>query len=199
MARNENPPFGRGETYFNGVGATTTDPSAGIVGKEWVFEDVNPNTRAVRSNKSVKCRAVRNVSGIALLPRRLSVFQHVSDGEGFEVDGYTATVAARGYLIDEYLPAAGVAANDICWIVVEGPAEGITDLATADTIAVGDKLVALTAATSQATTAGRVDLFDATGATLPLANQIMHYIGHALSAITSGQTNSAILIDVGHW
>lgn len=199
MARNENPPFGRGETYFSGVGATTTDPSAGIVGKEWVFEDVNPGTRAVRSNKSVKCRAVRNVSGISILPRRIAAFKNAADTNGIEVDGYTTTVAARGYLIDEYLPAAGCVNNDICWIVVEGPAEGLTDIASVDTINIGDKLVALTAVTSQATTAGRVDLLDLTGATSPLANQVLHYIGHALSAKTSANTAATILIDVGHW
>lgn len=198
MARDENPPFGRGETYFSGVGATTTDPQ-GIIGKEWTFEDINPVTRVVRSSKSVTCRAVRNTSGISLLPRRLAQFSTTAGSFGHEMPGYTTTVAQRGYLIDEYLPSTGVAANDVFWIVVKGPAEGISDLATADTVNVGDKLVALTAITSQATTAGRVDLFDATGATLVLANQIMHYIGHAMSALTSGNTNTAILIDVGHW
>lgn len=199
MARNENPPFGRGETYFSGVGATTTDPSAGVVGKEWLFEDVNPNTRAVRSNKSVKCRAVRNVSAITLLPRRIAAFKNAADTHGIEVDGYTTTVAARGYLIDEYLPATGVVANDIFWVVVEGPAEGLTDIAAVDTINIGDKLVALTAVTSQATTAGRLDLAAYAVTEAALANQIMHYIGHALSAKTSANTNSTLLIDVGHW
>lgn len=198
MARNENPPFGRGETWYNGGATTTTDPVA-VVGKEWLFEDVNPTTRAVRSNKSVKCRAVRNTSGITLLPRRIAVFKNAADTHGIEVDGYTATVAARGYLIDEYLPSTGVIANDVFWIVVDGPAEGLTDIAAVDTINIGDKLVALTAVTSQATTAGRVDLLDLTGATAPLANQVLHYIGHALSAKTSANTNTSILIDVGHW
>ena len=198
MARNENPPFGRGETYYNGVSATDTAPEA-IVGKEWVFEDINPNTKVVRSSKSVRCRAVRNSSGIALLPRRLAQFSLTAGSFGHEVTGYTATVAARGYLIDEFLPSTGAVNDDVFWIVIEGPAEGITDLATADTIAIGDKLVALTAATSQATTAGRLDQADFTGATLPLANQAMHYIGHAMSATTSANTNTALLIDVGHW
>jgi len=198
MARNENPPFGRGETWFSGVGATTTDPTA-VVGKEWVFEDVNPSTRVVRSNKYVRCRAVRNVSGISLLPRRVASFKAAVDAHGLEVDGYTTTVAARGYVIDEYLPAAGVVDKDVFWVVIEGPAEFITDIATVDAINVGDKLVALTAVTSQATTAGRVDLFDATGATLPLANQAVNYFGYALSAKTSANTNASILVDVGHW
>jgi hypothetical protein len=198
MARDENPPFGRGETWYNGGTATTSDPTA-VVGKEWVFEDINPNTKAVRSNKHVKCRAVRNNSGISLLPRRIAQFSLTAGSFSHEVTGYTTTVAQRGYLVDEFLPSTGVPDKDVFWIVIEGPAEGISDLATADTIAVGDKLVALTAITSQATTAGRVDLIDLTGATSVLANQILHYLGHAMSALTSGNTNTAILIDVGHW
>lgn len=198
MARLENPPFPRGDTYFSGVGATTTDP-VGIVGKEWVFEDVNPANGAVRTNRSVRCRAVRNSSGIALLPRRIAQFSTTAGSFGHEVTGYTTTTAQRGYLIDEYLPTAGVAANDVFWVVVEGPAEGITDLAAVDTISVGDKLVALTAVTSQATTAGRLDLAAFAVTEAALANQIMHYIGHAMSAKTSANTNTALLIDVGHW
>lgn len=198
MARLENPPFGRGETWFSGTGATTTDPVS-VVGKEWVFEDINPTTREVRSNKYVRCRAVRNNSGIALLPRRIAQFSTTAGSFSHEVTGYTRTTAQRGYLIDEYLPSTGVVDKDVFWIVIEGPAEGITDLASVDTISVGDKLVALTAVTSQATTAGRVDAIDLTGATEVLANQVLHYLGHAMSAKTSGNTNTAILIDVGHW
>lgn len=198
MARNESPPFDRGETWFSGVGATTTDPTA-VVGKEWLFEDVNPTTRAVRSNKYVRCRAVRNVSGIALLPRRLASFKASAGSYGLEVDGYSTTTAARGYPVDEYLPSTGVSANDVFWIVVDGPAEALTDIASVDTINVGDTLVALTAVTSQATTAGRVDLAAHGVSESALANQIQNRIGYALSAKTSGNTNTAILVEVGKW
>ena len=198
MARSENPPFGRGETWYNGGTATTSDPTA-VVGKEWVFEDVDPGTKAVRSNKYVRCRAVRNNSGISLLPRRIAQFSTTAGSFSHEVTGYTTVVAKRGFLIDEFLPSTGVPDKDVFWVVVEGPAEGITDLAAVDTIAVGDRLVALTAVTSQATTAGRVDLQDLGGATTALGEQAMNYIGFAMSAKTSANTNTAILIDVGHW
>lgn len=198
MARNENPPFGRGETWFSGTGATTTDPAA-VVGKEWVFEDINPVTRVVRSNKSVLCRAVRNVSGISLLPRRLARYKNSAGSFGLEVDGYTTTLAARGFPIDEFLPSTGVVANDIFWLVIRGPAECITDIAAVDDINVGDKVVALTAVTSQATTAGRLDLAVFNASTTTQSEAVAHYIGHALSAATSGNTNSALLVEVGHF
>jgi len=198
MSRNENPPFDRGQTFFGG-GTVDATSGANLEGLEWVFNDFNYSTKVNRTNSYVRCRVVRNTSGIALLPKRLVSFEASGTDYGKQVDGYTTTVAARGYLVDEWLPTTGVPNNDLFWIVIEGPATGLCDIAAVDTISVGDKLVALTAVTSQATTAGRLDLFDATGATLPLANQCINYIGYALSAKTSANTNSDLLMLVGHW
>lgn len=198
MARDENPPFDRGSTYFNGGTVSSTDGSH-LEGREWVFEDIDPTNRTLRTSHPVRVKVVRNTSGIALLPKRIVRFEADGLDYGARVDGYTRLTAARGYLVDEFLPAAGVPANDLFYIVIEGPAMALTDLAAVDTISVGDKLVALTAATSQATTAGRVDQQDLTGATAPLGDQVQNYIGHALSAKTSANTNSDILVYVGHW
>ena len=199
MARNENPPFERGSTFFGAGGTPNVTDGFQYEGKEYLFEDINPLTRAVRTNRYVRCRIVRNSSGIALLPRRLVRFEVDGLDYGARVDGYTRTTAARGYPVDEYLPAAGVANNDLFYIVVNGPAMCVSDLAAVDTISVGDRLVALTAVTSQATTAGRVDLAAFAVTEQALADQVAYYIGHALSALTSANTNSDILVEVGHW
>ena len=58
-------------------------------------------------------------------------------------------------VVDEYLPIAGVAVNDVFWVVVSGPTEVVAAL-SGTAVAVGDRLAAITAATSGATTAGRV-------------------------------------------
>jgi hypothetical protein len=210
MARDDPPPFGRGETFYNGA---TIDPAnlggSQWEGKTWVFEDVDytPGTAGAkpsRSGRYVKCMAVRNVSGIALLAKRLVTLQTAgTDGRFFlgRVDGYATLTAAQAYPVDEFLPAAGVPNNDMFWIVVDGPAKVLTDLAGAATnvFAVGGAIVALTAATSQATTAGRVAPQDLTGATSILGNQIQNKIGYALSARTTGNTNADLLIDVRRW
>lgn len=205
MARNENPPFGLGETFYNIFAASTQSTNDGIQyeGAEWVFEDINPITKVYRSEQKKRCRIVRNVAAIALLPKRLVNLATAPNANGIfgsQVDGYATTLAARCYPVDEFLPAAGAQINDLFWIVVEGPATVTTDLAAlTGVINIGDKVVAQTAATSGATTAGRVLKQDLTGATAPLGNQVQNYIGHAMSAATTANTGADLLVNVGHW
>ena len=170
MAREENPPFARGSTIYDGGTIDTNDlMGVDIVGKEWLFEDRSPDSPTNRTNHYVRCRAVRNDATFALLPKRLAIFSEDAGEYGSLVDGMvaidvtthdgTAATEVPAFPIDEYLPAAGCVANDVCWIVMEGPAvclTGIANMATA--ITVGDRISALTAVTSGATTAGRVHL-----------------------------------------
>jgi hypothetical protein len=205
MARDDSPPFERGSTWYNG-GTIDSNNLGGAQheGKIWVFEDINvtPGTagaKPTRSNRPVKCMCVRNVSGIALLPKRLVRLQ--KSGLFFlgRVDGYTTVTAEQGWPVDEYLPAAGVPNNDLFWVVIDGPAMCLTDIAAGISVVVGDIVVALTAATSQATTAGRVVLQDLTGATALLGNEIQNRLGYALSAKTTANTNADILVDIRRW
>lgn len=207
MARDENPPFPRGETFYNGV-TIDSNNLGGLQheGKEWVFEDIDlsntsPGAKPARTNRKVHARIVRNVSGIALLPKRQAKFKTATDGRFFgqRVDGYTTTTAEfSGGVVDEWLPAAGVPNNDLFWLVTKGPSKVLTDIATGagSVFNVGDCVVALTAATSQATTAGRVAPQDLTGATALLANQVQNMIGRALSAVTTANTAADLLIDL---
>jgi len=208
MARMENPPFARGETYYNLFASSTQSSSDGtqLEGKAWLFEDIDPINKVARSNQYVTARVVRNISGGTLAPKRLANLATstlLANGAGFfggQVDGYSTTTAARGYPIDEFLPSAGVQNLDLFWLVTEGPAKVQTDLAAlTGVINIGSRVMAQTAVTSGATTAGRVILQDLTGATAALGNAVMNYIGTAMSAATSSNTGADLLIDVGHW
>jgi hypothetical protein len=202
MARNEAPPFGRGETFYNGSTIDSGDlQGVNLEGKEWVFEDINPTTGVQRSAKYVRCRVVRNTAAIALLPKRVVSFEADGLEYGCRVDGYSTTTAAEGFPLDEFLPTAGLAINDLGWIVIEGPATVLTDIAAAagNVVSVGGWVVALTGATSGATTSGHVAAQVLTGATALLAAQVQNRIGRALSAKTTANTNADILIDVGKW
>jgi hypothetical protein len=202
MARHENPPFPRGETYYNG-GTIDANNLQGIhlEGKEWVFEDIDPATKTARTGRYVRCRIVRNVSGAALLPKRVAKFQKSGTNCGARVDGYANVTAEAGFPVDEFLSAAGVPNNDLFWLVMEGPAIVTTSLAAdaGNNFAVGDKLVAATAATSGATTSGRAEKQVLTGATQPLADQIQNAIGRALTARTTGNTGVDVFVEVGKW
>lgn len=179
MSLTVDPHFALSQT----LGVTSTADGGNVVGVVKQFPDVNPVTGKIRSNRIKTCIAVRNVSGVALLPKRLVRFK---SGSFTEVDGYTSvTDQAPAGVVDEYLPASGVANNDVFWITIQGPTE--VKLGPAQEAAVDTSLVALTAAAStHSTTAGQAQ----TGAATFLQNG---YIGRALSAGTTGQNVLAIV------
>jgi len=173
MSLHDDPPWGLGQT----LGVSSTDDGVGWVGAVKVFTDVNPRTGTVRSARLKRCIAVRNVSTVAILPKKLVTFKNgsISEVDGFNnlTDGVPAGVA------DEYLPSTGVAVNDVFWVTVDGPTE--VSLGVANVASLGDRLVGLTAAAStDSATAGRAQ----TSANTLL---IPGYVGIALSAATTGQ------------
>lgn len=194
-------PFPIGSTF---QGGNTSLDGSHLEGKEYQVEDrdfsVSGSTpNALRSNRIRTLRVVKNVSGITILPKRYARYKRTAGTYLFsQVDGYgTVTGDAPGSPVDEFL-TAGCPANDWCYVCLEGPAAFLTDLAggASNVINVNDVIVGLTAATSQATTAGRVASQDLTGATAVLGVQILGAIGRALSAKTTGNTNADILVDV---
>jgi hypothetical protein len=206
-ARDETPPFARGRTYADGATIDSSDLTnligQDIEGKDWVFEDINPNTGIQRTNHSVRCRAIRNMASFNLLPSRvLAVFTTTAGRQESRAGGYTTTTAADVLgVVDEYLPAAGVPQYDVFWAVIDGPTVVYTDIAAAagNLITLGQRVVALTAVTSGATTAGRVAVQTLAATTLLVADasQIMNVIGRALTAATTANTNTGILVYVG--
>jgi len=205
MARNENPPFCRGETFYNGETIDTANLGGlNLEGAEWVFEDVHPSTGVKRTNRPVRCRIVRNTAAIALEGKRLASFEAGALEYGSRIDGYALNSAAdtpnEGYVIDEYLPSGGVAVNDLCWIVIEGPSAVLTTVAALPSVfSIGQWAVAATGVTSGATTAGRIipQVFSSTAGTL--AAQVQNRVGRALSAATTANTNSSVVLDIGKW
>ena len=207
MAIGETPPFPRGKTRYDGDTITSTN-LGGVTeeGKEYFFVDYDMSTSPpykTRTDRIVKCRLVRNASGIALLPKRLVRYQKTAGNYKKRVDGYCAITAEDwAGVVDEWLTSAGVPNNDLFYIAISGPTNVLMPLAEAEftgAVAIGDALVALTAATSQATTAGRVAEQDFSGSNVTgsaLANQVMNMIGRALTARTTANTNTDMLVDL---
>lgn len=190
----------RGYTYLSGPNRTpdsTQTTSKAITGIKKVFKDLdysntspsNTSTKAPRSGGEVTCLLVRNSSGIALLPGRVAVWK--TGAEGKEVDGYTTVDSAKAAgVVDEWLPATGVANNDLFWLVVKGPCN-IKKSLDANALAVDDYVIAITAATSQATTAGRITSIVGTSNATNCMSQALNRIGIAMS--TSGTTAANVL------
>lgn len=185
------PPFALGQT----LGVTSANDGKNWVGVVKQFPDVNPVTGVVRSNRVKTCVAVRNTSAAALLPKRVVSFDTGTAGLSVFTDtkGYSAvTNEERVGVVDEYLPASGVAVNDVYWVTVEGPTEVSVALSGSD-VAVGDRLAAITAATSGATTAGRVTKSGVAAATTGAGDNALGVIGRACSA---GATTGAAVLAV---
>lgn len=190
------PPFGLGQT----LGLTTPNDSlygsSATYGDNWVgvvkeFTDVNPITGVVRSNRRKVCVAVRNKSGAALLPKRVVRLAGTGTKLFGEADGYASTAnEALVGVVDEFLPASGVAADDVFWVTVEGPTEVAVALSGTD-VAVRDRLSVVAAATSGATSAGRVGVSPLSASTAGANDNSIGVVGYAASA--GATTGSAVL------
>lgn len=201
MFKTDQLPFERGQTASTGLAAVDATILDNLEGREYVVEDVNPNTGDYRTGRLVRLRLVRNKAPFALLPKRAVKFSLVAGKYGNQVIGYNTALAEHVVLVDEYLPATGVAVDDLFYVVIEGPGLALTALEADATnvITVGLKLVVAAGATSGATTAGRLIPQDLTGATALLGNQIQNAVGRALTAKTTTQTSSDVLVDCGKW
>ena len=180
------PPFALGQT----LGVTSATDGTGWVGAVKLFPDVDPSNGQIRSNRLKKCIAVRNVSGVALLPKRAVTFKNSVDANGnplgyIEVDGYSRlTNAAVAGVVDEHLPASGVANNDVFWVTVEGP----TEVLVSQTVAVGDTVAAVTAHTTNATDSAGTGGYGAT-VSVTVAPQVGR-----LGRVVAGTTNNVQII-----
>lgn len=213
MARDEAPPFARGETYANGSTEILNAASGpfglggiNLEGKEFVFE---PNADAEGApygalgpdpaGRLIRVRVVRNVSSINIKPKRVVKFQTGTVGVGLEtrVDGYVSAVSdVPAGVSDEYLPAAGVPPQDLFYIVVEGPSIG-TAMATGTPALTAGAFLVPGAGTSAITDdAGRVELQSLAGATTVLGANLQNRIGRAdvPTTITTVNVNVPLVV-----
>lgn len=200
MSRFENPPFPRGTTFYDGsTPSLTDDVSLAIEGCEWEFEDEDLTVQGVKPKRSkgkVLCRAVRNVSTAVLLPKRLATASLSSGLYGCRAYGMSDVTNEKCIgAVDEFLPSAGCPVNDICWVVIRGPAMLQTAHGSQIAFSVGDYLGAGTAAASTGgTQPGKVHGLVLTVTEAPLANAIRNSIGQAMTARTTNETNTDTLV-----
>ena len=197
MSRDGTPKFGRGQTYYGGAVPTAAADliaHADLEGKTWKFEDVDysvAGTKSVRSGKYVTCMLVRNVHSTVILPSDVVVFNVAGSGVEYlgQVKKAIPTLGQRVAVADEFLPAAGVAVNDLFWVVIAGPTMVKTDTAGDTNISIEDYVI------PGATTAGRVIGQDTTvAAGAATFAQIQGALGRAVKAVNA--TSTLFLIDV---
>ena len=196
MARDENPPFPLGATFFGGD-STVINATDGFQfeGVEYEFEDIDLTNGTIgaapyRSNKRRRMRCVRNVNATTLLAKQIAKLNlsgtAASNAQG-QVNGVCATAADKGYPTDEWLTSAGCLQNDLCWVCVEGLAKVTSATAGSTTVSVGGIVVPGTAGVvAQDTTQTGANLF----------NQIQNAIGRAVTAVAANATDFIIAVNV---
>jgi hypothetical protein len=188
------PPFPRGTTFEQYADDQNLDTTAGASyeGQEYIFEDkdvknASPGGGGVipdRTGNWCICRIVRNKSGGALLPALCAKMNHAGATPAAvvgQVSGYATTVGEKGGVVDEHLPAAGVADNYLFWLVMEGMTQYMTAAAGTTTIAIGGGIIP--------STGGKVVAQDPTvAAGAATFNQIQGCFGFCLEAVAAINT-----------
>lgn len=190
--RGQSPPWERGATFYGGETIDSANlGGSNLLGKTYVFEPATQfgyGTTQDQSGRFVTVKVVRNLSGVALKPGRLVVYATASTvaHEG-AVSGYATAASDRpAGIVDEHLPAAGVPANDLFYLVVNGPSKFTTGATTAWAVATGDPLVPVAyGATAGDDLGGRAAKQDLTGATAVLGNQLQNVFGYAATTVAA--------------
>lgn len=217
MSRDNEMMLERGSTWYAGRTIDTANYE-GIdrEGETKIFEDLvwtgSTGSKSSRTNaRQVTCRLMRNVSGVTLYAKQLV---QVDPTNPNRITGRSTVLFQQDvYPIDEFLPASGVPNGDMCWVVISGPAKVLTPMTGAEfnaaSIAAGDPIGAATTnggstAAGSTAPAGRVAAPSYPNVALTTSAQyaqivrdVRGVIGIAMSAMTSGQTNADLLIDIG--
>lgn len=130
------PSWRRGATLLSGETIevdANSNPIAGrdIVGQVKIFQDVNPSTGAMNSNRLVYCVAARYTGSNGLTSAdagKVIVFDPANPLTEFDdtsmgyADSTNLTEGKAYGVLDEYIPeGVTVRTNDIVWIVAKGP------------------------------------------------------------------------------
>ncbi len=198
---NARPLPDRGKTWFDGATPPSTyESTVDIEGVTKCFDDIDSTTGIAssqqrRSGRQVRCRFVRNVATITLESKR--AVRWAAGQRKKRIDGYCRLDHAEAAgVVDEFY-STGIRQHDLGWIIVGGPGLVKTSLGgdATNVISEGDTITALTAATSQATTAGRIQAYNVTSNATLGGQAVLNKIGRAMSAKTTANTNADLLVD----
>jgi hypothetical protein len=124
MAENSVAVVGRGKTFFDG---STPDAAGGLhlEGTVHAFPDSDPDDSTVkRSNGNVVCILVRNKHSAAVLPGTVITWDSTRPHKttGAPAGGAVGATICAG-IVDDHLPSAGAAVDDLFWVIVRGRAK----------------------------------------------------------------------------
>jgi hypothetical protein len=184
-------PIPRGATGFQGATPNTTTFAAQL-GQVREFPDVNPDPNATtlttKTNLRVQCILLRNTSGGALLPKDVIKIDPTDPSRNASAKSSAANQHIA--VVDEYLPAAGVPANDVFWAVIKGPT-------TAKFATVSGAKAAGGLPVGSSGTAGKLDFTTEAPGSATIAQQGAIYGSEAFTegAIADGATEARVYLN----
>ena len=190
----------RGKTYLKGPNRTpdttyTTSVAIEGIRKAFANKDYSSSRNAMplRTGGETICILVRNASGRTLLPKMTVTWK--AGFVGTRVDGFSAIESGVvAGVVDEWLPATGVADNDLFWLAVKGPHLCLKQSSTG-VIAHDGWVAALTAAnTLHSTTAGRITAVAATTESTTTLSHALNRIGRAMSTSNTSGASTDFLV-----
>jgi hypothetical protein len=204
----DTPPMELGQTLA-GTDSDDNLINSDKLGLRYVFPAV-ATTGTIRGQKgrktgrTITAMLVRNTAAFAILGKRVVKLTEAGGyGDLSAVNGYTCVKADDHCAFsDPGLPSAGCAANDIMWVILEGPTTVLAPHVGGGfdkAIAKGDPLVAATGTTTGTSDEGRVSVGGVlAGGSLAATEAYIHArnnLGRALSARTTGETDGELLVD----
>ena len=179
MAENSVAPVERGGTFFEG-GTPDADGGGHLEGLVHAFPDTDPSDVVKRrSGGNVVCILVRNTHSAAVTPGQVVVWEAAYHGK--RTDAPCSVLGERvAGVVDDHLPSAGAAVNDLYWLIVRGKADVIND----GGISINSMLFA------SGTTAGQVILVAS-----PSGTQACRTIGTAITAVAD-DVKGTVHIDI---
>lgn len=177
-----------GETYYLGSPGAQTN----ILGQEISLLASDRRQVSDSSGRVVLCYIVRNTSGVYLKGGRV-VKWDTNELLRTCISGYvSAATDLPAGVIDDEVTAAGVAPNDYCLLVVDGPVRVRTPNAGTIAVAKGDRLIPAAGTSATNDDAGRVAETVATAATV---GEYQNLIGTAEAAVTTNNTLFAAVVN----
>lgn len=192
-------PFDLGSTFAG------TRPSSGeLINSDLEGQEFNfPISKKIASalgmkgrttGRQIRARIMRNTTGAALLGKRLARVAPTSVANSTKVTAY-AGIEGEGYVfpIDPFLPAAGVADDDLFYVILRGPVGLLTPKTIGDidaAIVAGDGIMCSADDEGRIVTAADFasisSAFSGTG----------HVIGTALGAAADIAVNTEVIVDI---
>ena len=213
MSRNNDALWERGMTFYAGRTIDLNDlKGTELEGAERTFEDQTKVSGTAIWNqripgRKVTMRVVRNMTGVTLLAKEVVFIDPTSPNR--VLGRVNTTAKAYPCIVDENIPSGGVPAGDLFYVAVRGPqlakttvGNGVSDITIGSQVIGSTGSAATTAAAATTNECGRVALALFTAPTTVASAKTfsdemrLGYLGTALTARTTGNTNTDILIDV---